>query len=253
MIQRYLLSSVALLVILSFSRLFSYTEPGRDNLPKERPGGLINTAVPDISRNDLLASDMAGFPFRLSFAGEHIPLEHKRVYRKMENTLKKYYPQLSRNNRLMELNPRTMSVIDGILREEGVPEDFRYLPVIESRLSRTTSHKGAGGYWQFMPATARTLGLVVNDRVDERNDLRKSTRAACRYLKSLRRDLGSWTLAAAAYNIGQGKLRQELRRQKTGSYYFLDLNRETERYLYKLVAMKELLSRPDVYHELYGE
>lgn len=212
----------------------------------------VSPAVPDVSRADLLRAEAVGFPVALSFAGEHIPLENKGVFKKMERAFKKHYRQLERNLELMERNPRTMSTIDRILENHDIPHDFRYLPVIESRLSRATSHKGAGGYWQFMPATARALGLVVNDQVDERNDLVKSTVAACKYLRTLYSELGSWTLAAAAYNVGQGALQKELRRQETGSYYFLDLNTETERYLYRLVAIKELLNHPSRYRGLYN-
>src|SRR3546814_6956583 len=106
-----------------------------------------------------------------------------------------------------------MATIDRLLKQHQIPQDFRYLPVIESRLTLDTAHKGAGGYWQLMPVTAWSLGLTVNGQADERNDLVKSTEAACKYLKALYRELGSWTLAAAAYNIGQGTLQTELRRQ----------------------------------------
>lgn len=253
MIRRYLLSSVTLLIIFSFTKLFSNTAPYKTGVPEKKVTKSLAKSASDISRNDLLSAKNAGFPVMLSFAGERIPLENKRVYKKMDYALQKHYPQLALNMELIEGNPRTMSVIDRILQKHNIPTDFRYLPIIESRLSRATSHKGAGGYWQFMPATARTLGLVVNDTVDERNDLVKSTIAACKYLKMLHKELGSWTLAAAAYNIGQGRLQKELRRQETGSYYFLDLNNETERYLYRLVAMKELLNRPSRYEARYGD
>lgn len=222
-------------------------------MPREKVTDSTLTIVPDISRYDLLDPENQGFPFMLSFAGERIPLENRHVFEKMDRALKRHYKQLHSNKTLLKLNPQTMNTIDEILQEFQIPADFRYLPIVESRLSTATSHKGAGGYWQFMPATARTLGLVVNGEVDERNDLVKSTRAACKYLRLLYDELGSWTLAAAAYNIGQGKLQRELERQQTGNYYFLDLNRETERYLYRLVAMKELLKRPDKYQEFYED
>ncbi|HEY9560790.1 MAG TPA: lytic transglycosylase domain-containing protein [Anseongella sp.] len=242
MIKRYLLSSVCVIIVFSATRLFSYTTP-----KVVYPGG-----VPDISRNELLAAGVAGFPSGLSFAGESIPLEDSQVFKKMDRAFKKHYRQLALNLELMERNPGTMATIDRLLKQHQIPQDFRYLPVIESRLTLDTSHKGAGGYWQLMPVTARSLGLTVNGQADERNDLVKSTEAACKYLKALYRELGSWTLAAAAYNIGQGTLQKELRRQGTGSYYFLDLNNETERYLYRLVAIKELLNHPVRYNALYS-
>lgn len=254
MIKRYFTASLVMLVFLSFTRLFSYTEPHAalyDGPGNNEDAGANRVA--EVSEDAFLAAKYAHshFPGMLSFAGERIPLENEHVYERMDRALKKHYRSLDRNQQLLAGNPRTMEVIDRILRKYGIPSDFRYLPIIESRLTRAVSSKGAGGYWQLMPATARTLGLTVNDQVDERNDLVKSTVAACRYLRSLYRDLGSWTLAAAAYNTGQGALRKHIRNQGTGSYYLLDLSTETERYLYRLVAVKELLDNPGKYRALY--
>lgn len=244
-----------MLVFLSVTKLFSYTEPHRIifSTSEKDDKEVRSVNVPDLSRSTFLSAENTGFPSMLSFAGERIPLENQQVLKKMDRALKKHYPHLDVNLKLIDRNPRTMSVIDRTLHKYGIPADFRYLPVIESRLSRAVSHKGAGGYWQFMPSTARALGLVVNESTDERNDLVKSTSAACKYIKTLYQELGSWTLAAAAYNIGQGALRKEIKKQGTGSYYFLDLNRETERYLYRLVAMKELLDHPAKYRKLFED
>src|SRR3546814_9788278 len=104
-----------------------------------------------------------------------IPLEDSQVFKKMDRAFKKHYRQLALNLELMERNPGTMATIDRLLKQHQIPQDFRYLPVIESRLTLDTSHKGAGGYWQLMPVTARSLGLPVNAQDDERNDLVKST------------------------------------------------------------------------------
>src|SRR5690606_35654542 len=178
MIKRYLLSSVCVIIVFSASRLFSYTRPEIN----------FSAGVPDVSRSELLAEGVAGFPTGLSFAGERIPLEDQAVFHKMDRAFKKHYLQLRKNLELMERNPRTMSTIDNLLEQHQIPRDFRYLPVIESRLALDTSHKGAGGYWQLMPVTARALGLTVNEQTDERNDLVKSTAAACKYLKALYRE-----------------------------------------------------------------
>ena len=141
-------------------------------------------------------------------------------------------------------------VIEPILARHNVPTDFKYLPLVESALrGYAVSPSGAAGYWQFMPATARELGLRVGGGHDERRDLVKSTEAACRYLTYLYTRLGSWTLAAAAYNNGLGALLGNIRRQQQRDYYYLRLNAETGKYLYRILAFKELLSN---YHSYEG-
>ncbi|GAA4417078.1 hypothetical protein GCM10023187_49230 [Nibrella viscosa] len=139
-------------------------------------------------------------------------------------------------------------IIEPILAKHKIPSDFKYLPLVESALrGRAVSPKGAAGYWQLMPATARELGLTVNSSLDERRDLHKSTEAACRYLRYLYKHLGSWTLAAAAYNSGIGNLLTNIRRQQESDYYYLKLNAETGRYLYRVLAFKELFGNYKCY------
>lgn len=138
-----------------------------------------------------------------------------------------------------------LPMIAKILKSHGIPEDFKYIPLVESGLSKAVvSSKGAGGYWQFMPATARLYGLRVNGAVDDRKDLVKSTHAAARYLKYLYAQFGNWTLVAAAYNVGDGSLKGSIRRQKKDDYFALKLNNETGSYVYKLVSMKEIIEHP---------
>ncbi|GAB3256252.1 hypothetical protein GCM10027347_17940 [Larkinella harenae] len=132
-----------------------------------------------------------------------------------------------------------------------IPKDFKYLPLVESDLSGTsTSPKGAGGYWQLMPQTARNYGLIVRSGRDERRDLQKSTVAACRYLRELHQELGSWTLVAAAYNSGVTHVQRRIDQQGIRSYYNLRLYRETSTYLYRVLAYKELLTRPRMYSDM---
>mgnify|MGYP003522151490 CR=1 FL=1 len=136
--------------------------------------------------------------------------------------------------------------IAAILKDYGIPEDFKYIPLVESGLDpKVTSHKGAGGYWQFMPATARLYGLRVDGKVDERKNFVKSTHAAAKYIKSLYEQFGDWTLVAAAYNVGGGSLKSTMRRQNKDNYYHLRLNAETGSYVYKLVSVKEVIEHPD--------
>ncbi|MFB6257456.1 MAG: lytic transglycosylase domain-containing protein [Flavobacteriales bacterium] len=125
-------------------------------------------------------------------------------------------------------------------REEGVPTDLKYLPLVESGFKKVVSPAGAEGFWQFMKGTAKEYGLEVNENVDERYHVRKATRAACRYLKKAHDKYDSWTMAAASYNVGMQALNEQLRKQKADSYYELMLNTETGRYVYRILAIKEI-------------
>ena len=139
-------------------------------------------------------------------------------------------------------------IIAPIMAKYDIPDDFRYVPMAESGLNpRAVSPAGAAGYWQLMPGTARALGLRVGKGVDERFDVKKSTEAACKYLRSLYSKLGSWSLVAAAYNAGPGYLANQLRRNPHNDYFRMNLPRETRYYLFRILVYKEVLSRPDDY------
>ncbi|MDV7395769.1 lytic transglycosylase domain-containing protein, partial [Arthrospira platensis SPKY1] len=128
------------------------------------------------------------------------------------------------------------------MREEGMPDDLKYLAVAESGLRQVTSSADARGIWQFMKETAKEYGLEVNDEVDERYHLEKSTRAACAHFRSLKGRFGSWTLAAAAYNMGAAALAKAMEDQRATTFFDLNINEETSRYIFRVVAMKEVLS-----------
>ena len=138
-------------------------------------------------------------------------------------------------------------VIEPILKEHGIPDDFKYLAVIESGLQNVKSPAGASGFWQIMKTTGRENGLEVNANVDERYHLEKATRVACRYLKDAKEKLGSWTNAAAAYNAGNAGISRRLKAQQVSNYYDLLLGQETGRYLFRIIALKEIMSHPDKY------
>lgn len=139
---------------------------------------------------------------------------------------------------------RWFPVIEPILEAEGVPDDMKYLAVIESGLAQVVSSAGASGFWQFMKKTAPAYGLEVNEEVDERYHVAEATRAACAYLKQAYNKFGTWSLAAASYNMGMGGVERELREQGVDSYWDLHLNAETARYVYRLLAVKELFENP---------
>ena len=138
-------------------------------------------------------------------------------------------------------------LIEPILEEEGVPADFKYLAVIESGLSQVVSPSGASGFWQFMKRTAPEYGLEVSSTVDERYHVEKATRAACAYLKDAHAKFGSWVLAAASYNMGRSGVANALASQHVTTYWDLHLNSETARYVYRLLALREVMDRPEGY------
>ena len=137
--------------------------------------------------------------------------------------------------------------IEKILKEEGVPDDFKYLALIESGLENVTSSAGAKGFWQIMRATGRELGLEVNSNVDERYHVELATRTACTYLKKAKERLGSWTLAAASYNRGMAGIQRLLTKQQVDNYYDLLLGTETKRYMFRILAVKAIVESPDRY------
>ncbi|TDQ07669.1 lytic transglycosylase domain-containing protein [Pedobacter metabolipauper] len=181
---------------------------------------------------------------QLNFAEETLPLGDAKVERKMKKVLAAYNFSKLQTNRLHRKAAEWFPVIEPILAAYGIPEDFKYVPLVESGLQGGVSPKGAAGFWQFMPGTARNYGLKVNSRVDERKNLRKSTIAACKYIKELYGIFDSWTLVAAAYNVGDGHMRKQIDRQNQDNYFKMKLNRETAGYVYKLISMKEIVEDP---------
>lgn len=186
-------------------------------------------------------------PPSMTFAGEKVPLSTYWVREALDKELIINCYQHSRTLRIFKLSTRFFPVIENILREEGIPDDFKYLCVAESGLENVTSPASAVGYWQFIPNTAKIYGLTVNREIDERRHLEKSTRAACTYLKKLKAQFGSWTMAAAAYNRGEIGLQNAVSDQKCSNYWDLYLNDETARYVYRILAYKLVFENPRIY------
>lgn len=186
-------------------------------------------------------------PDDLNFAGEPIPLENPDIYERMDRELLVNTYWQSNALLMFKRAEKYFPVIEPILKEHGVPDDFKYLAVIESGLTNAVSPAGARGFWQIMPATGREYGLEINDNVDERYHLEKSTHVACEYLKQSKDKLGSWTLAAAAYNAGNAGISKQLNIQKVSNYYDLLLGEETGRYIFRIIALKEIINNPTTY------
>lgn len=181
------------------------------------------------------------------FAGERIPVENFDVRERLERELIVNSYRHSTTILNLKNSARYFPVIESILKEAGVPDDFKYLAVAESDLRNATSSAGAKGIWQFMEGTAGDYGMEVTKEVDERLNLEKSTRAACKYLKHYKDVFGSWALVAAAYNMGPAGLRNEMQTQKMENYYDLNLSEETNRYIFRLVAIKHVMEHPELY------
>lgn len=183
----------------------------------------------------------------VTFAGEMVPIQNFDVKERLDRELMVNSYWHSNTIQNIKLAHRFFPTIERILAENGVPEDFKYLAVAESDLRNKTSYAGAKGYWQFMQAAAREMGLEINGEVDERYHLEKSTQAACDYIKQLKERFGSWTFAAAAYNTGPTNLKRYINDQNANTYYDLNLGDETSRYVFRILAFKHILSQPNKY------
>ncbi len=186
-------------------------------------------------------------PDDLEFAGESLPLSNPDILERMDRELLVNTYWQSNGLLMFKRSKKYFPIIEPILAKHGIPDDFKYLAVIESGLTNAVSPAGARGVWQIMKATGRENGLEVNTNVDERYHLEKATEVACKYLLEARESLGSWTLAAAAYNAGKSGISRRLKEQNVSDYYDLLLGEETGRYVFRIVALKEILSNPDKY------
>ncbi|WP_445385305.1 lytic transglycosylase domain-containing protein [Robiginitalea sp. IMCC44478] len=186
-------------------------------------------------------------PADLNFAGEKVPQEDPEIMERIDREFLVNTYWQSNALLLMKRAHKYFPVIEPILAKNGIPDDFKYLAVAESGLQNVVSPAGATGFWQIMKATGKEYGLEINDNVDERYHLEKATEVAARYLSRYKNKYGSWTLAAAAYNAGTGSIDKYMNIQKAEGYYDLLLGQETGRYVFRIMAIKEILSNPDKY------
>lgn len=216
-------------MILTSSREFN---PERDSVKSEVPYCVTSPQVPQ----------------SIDFAGQKIDLLRYDHRERMDRELLSFTYMHSSTMQSIKRANRYFPVIEPILREEGVPDDFKYLAVIESSLNpRARSGAGAAGLWQFMPVTGREYNLEVNKAVDERYHIEKETRAACRYLKEAYARFGNWICVAASYNAGQGRISSQMSKQLESQAIDLWLNDETSRYMFRLLAAKAVIGEPQRY------
>jgi membrane-bound lytic murein transglycosylase D len=182
------------------------------------------------------------------FCGEKLPMDNFDVRQRLDAELLRNVYYHSATILSIKRANALFPIIEPILKEQGVPDDLKYLAVAESTLSNAVSPAGARGVWQFMKGAGGEYDLEISDEIDERYHLEKATRAACQYLRKQKESLGSWTLAAAAYNGGPGRISSEMEKQRAKSFYDLNLAAdETMRYPFRIVAVKEVMQHPEQY------
>ncbi|MFN5844184.1 MAG: lytic transglycosylase domain-containing protein [Flavobacteriia bacterium] len=186
-------------------------------------------------------------PDEMIFCGQKVNLQDEDIRERLDREiLVNAYYQSATLQALKRAN-RFFPIIEPILKENGIPDDFKYLAVIESNLVQAVSPAGAQGFWQFMPVTAKEQGLIMNGEIDERLNIEKSTAAACEYLNFSHEMLKDWVLAAASYNRGVGGVRSDMQWQGTSNYFDTQMNPETGRYVYRILAVKLIFEDPEAY------
>ena len=236
-----------LLVALSFGSLWNFSPES---------GAVASDFEPEMREHAPVIAPRV--PADLQLFGEQVPLADFGIAESLDQELVVNTYRHSSTILYIKRASRWFPVIEPILEAEGVPDDFKYLAVIESGLSQAVSPAGASGFWQFMKGTAPEFGLEISSTVDERYHVEKATRAACQYLKDAHERFGSWVLAAASYNMGMAGVAGALEDQGVSSYWDLYLNEETSRYIFRLLALREVMGKPDQYgfflsdQDMYG-
>jgi hypothetical protein len=230
---------VGILIGYLISTLFVFSGTTENNNSKNIKSGEENTIPYEVFQPYI--------PEELTFCGERVPLENFDVYEALDFEITvNTYRHSSTISYLKKAN-RYFPEIEKILRQNGIPDDMKYLCVAESGLENAVSPSGATGFWQIMKATGLEYSLTINKDIDERYNYNKSIIAAIKYLKNAYAKFGDWTLAAASYNMGQSGLKKNIDHQKVNTYWDLDLNSETARYIYRILALKLIMSDPEKY------
>lgn len=192
-------------------------------------------------------------PSKMNFAGERVPLEIADVKERMDRELLVNTYWQSNGLLLLKRAHKYFPILEPLLRKHGLPDDFKFLALAESGFTDETSSVGAAGMWHFMKATGKEYNLEINSNVDERYNIEKSTKVAAEYLRAAQDRFNSWTLAAAAYNAGNYGVSRRLEAQEVTSYYDAKLANETERYVFRILALKEIISNPKKYGFVFDQ
>ncbi len=231
----FIITGILAVIFLNIFLFQSFSEKEKIDVP----------AIQPLSKPTISPVYTVDIPPSISFAGEEAPLDifYVREYFDRELTVNTYFH--SSTILLLKRANRWFPVIEPILKENNIPADFKYLALIESGLENVSSPAGARGFWQFLKNTAREYGLEVNNGIDERYNVEKSTRAACKYFNNSFKKYNNWTLVAAAYNAGNRRISSELKKQNVNRYYDLLLNTETARYVFRILAIKSIFENPE--------
>lgn len=234
--MRYIYSLLVVFFLLLASRFFMFSGDlkSEDNLHQEQFNlkyGIFAILKPE----------------GLDFSGEDVPIHSSDIWERIDKELLKNTYWQSNTMLYFKKAYKYFPIIEPILQKYNIPDDFKYLAVIESGLDNVVSPSGAAGFWQIMKGTALEYGLEVNSKIDERYNLEKSTIAACQYLQDSYDKFGSWTMAAAAYNMGNNGLSRVIAEQGSNNYYNLYLNTETSRYVFRIIAIKDIMQHPKKY------
>jgi membrane-bound lytic murein transglycosylase D len=198
-----------------------------------------------------IISELKGLPAvpdEMTFAGEKIILKDWDIKERLDREILVNAYFQSATSQIIKRSHRWFPILDQLLKKENIHPDFKYLAVIESALvEQAASQVGAQGFWQFMPFTAKEFNLTINEEVDERLNVFKSTKAACNYLNKANDTLKDWLLTAASYNRGIHGVLKDKSWQKAKSYFDLEQNEETARYVFRILAMKLILENPEKY------
>jgi len=215
--------------------------------PQEKEGIPVGgPAVVQVQSDEYKVYALA-LPESMDFAGEAVPLDNPDIRERLDREMLVNTYWQSNMLIMIKRAHKYFPIIEPMLEEYGLPDDFKYLAIAESGLDNVRSPAGAAGFWQFLKGTGREYGLEVNDYVDERYHLEKATKVAADYLKKSKKRFGSWTSAAGAYNAGNAGISKQMKRQGVDDYYDLLLNKETSRYVFRILAFKEIVSNPEKY------
>lgn len=234
--SRYILITAAIALCVGSTLPFlagsSTLNPERDSVKSEVPYCVTSPTVPD----------------KIDFAGQEIDLKRYDHRERMDRELMSFTYMHSSSMLIVKRANRYFPIIEPILKANGIPDDFKYLAVIESTLNPLAkSPAGAAGLWQFMPVTGKEFGLEVNNFVDERYHIEEETKAACKYLKQAYNKYENWICVAASYNAGQGRISTQMEKQMVDQAVDLWLVEETSRYMFRLLAAKAVISNPQQY------
>lgn len=192
-------------------------------------------------------------PQNLNLAGERVPIERQDIRERMDRELLVNTYWQSNGLLLLKRANKYFPIVEPLLKKYGLPDDFKFLALAESGFIDETSTAGAAGMWHFLSSTGKEYGLEINKNVDERYNIEKATKVAAEYLKKAKKRFGSWTLAAASYNAGVYGVAKRLETQQVNSYYDVLLPNETERYVFRILALKEVINNPSKYGFVYDQ